>query len=165
MLRDHAMSPTRRYWHEELGYNYRITNLQAALGCAQLDRAQELLDARIAIFEMYEAQLADVPRVRLNRTANWALNSYWMVCAELDELAPESRARLMAALKARGVDSRPYFYPMSDMPYLAQAATPAAHRVSAIGINLPTYVGLAEEDVAYIATQLRDCVEELGARA
>jgi perosamine synthetase len=160
MLRDHAMSPTRRYWHEELGFNYRITNLQAALGCAQLDRADELLQARVKLFETYQGFLAGTPGIRLNRTAKWARNSYWMICAEVDGLNERSRERLMAELKRRGVDTRPYFYPMSRMPYLEPAATPVSHAVAEIGLNLPTYVGLEESDVRFIAEQLQECVAE-----
>lgn len=161
MLRDHAMSPMRRYWHEELGYNYRITNLQAALGCAQLDRAEELLSARVQLFETYERCLSGAPGIRLNRTANWAHNSYWMICAEVDGLSEQSRASLMAELKRRGVDTRPYFYPMSSMPYLETADTPVSHAVAQIGLNLPTYIGLEEPDVRYIADQLQQSVAEL----
>ncbi len=160
-LRDHAMSPTRRYWHDELGYNYRITNLQAALGCAQLDRADELLQGRVKLFEMYQGFLAGAPEIRLNRTANRARNSYWMICAEVDGLTEQSRAGLMAELKRRRIDTRPYFYPMSCMPYLEAAATPVSHAVAEIGLNLPTYIGLEESDVRYIAEQLQQCVAEL----
>jgi perosamine synthetase len=163
-LRDHAMSPAKRYWHEEVGYNYRITNLQAALGCAQLDRSRELLAARRIIFEHYQARLGRVPGLKLNRTAKGARNSYWMVCAEIDGLDEARRGELMQALRQRGVDSRPYFYPMSDMPHLPKAQTPVAHAVSRIGFNLPTYVGLGEDDVAWIASQLIESMEATRAR-
>jgi perosamine synthetase len=69
LLRDHAMSLSKRYWHDELGFNYRITNLQAALGCAQLDRSLELLDARQHVFAWYSDCLKCDERIRLNRTA------------------------------------------------------------------------------------------------
>ncbi len=153
-LRDHAMSATKRYWHEELGYNYRMTNLQAALGCAQLDRAEELLGGRRRLFELYQERLAGTPAIRLNRTANWAGNSYWMICTEIDGLDEGAREALMAGLRERGVDTRPYFFSMSDMPYLESADTPESHRLSRIGLNLPTYVGLGSDDVDVIGTAL-----------
>jgi perosamine synthetase len=156
LLRDHAMSQTRRYWHEQLGYNYRMTNLQAALGCAQLERAEELLGARGQIIEWYRRELRDVEGVTLNRRMPWAKPCYWMVCAEFDGIDAEGRARLMANLKTRGVDSRPYFYPMSDMPYLEQAPTPVAHDVAQRGLNLPTYFDLTETDVAAICAIVRE---------
>ena len=162
MLRDHAMSATERYWHMELGYNYRITNLQAAVGCAQLERADELLNGRAEVYEMYASALAATSGIRINRTANWAHNTYWMVCAEINGLCQEKRHECMRELRERGIDTRPYFYPMSDMPYLEPAPTPVAHAVSQIGINLPTYIGLTEADVGYISEQLITVVRDRG---
>lgn len=161
MLRDHAMSPSKRYWHDELGFNYRLTNLQAALGCAQLERASELLGARRHNFEMYEARLGGHQGLRLNRTMDWAHNSYWMVCLEMEGMNEARRETLMAALKQRGVDTRPYFYPMSKMPYLSDADTPVSHHVSQIGLNLPTYVGLKEADIDYICDQVLGALARL----
>jgi perosamine synthetase len=154
-LRDHAMSATRRYWHDEMGFNYRLTNVQAAIGCAQMDRADELLGGRKEIFGWYARHMSAVPGVRLNRTAPWATNTYWLVCAEFEDVDAAGRDAIMADLKSRGVDSRPYFYPMSMMPHFIEAETPVSHAVSARGINLPTYLGLTESDVAYICEQVR----------
>ena len=123
-LRDHAMSPTKRYWHEEIGYNYRLTNLQAALGVAQLERIDHFMARRREIMAWYRAGLGGRRGLRLNRDAAWAKNAYWMVCLEVEGMNEGSREALMAALRARGVDSRPYFYPVSDMPMYPGADTP-----------------------------------------
>lgn len=149
-LRDHAMSTTRRYWHDEPGYNYRITNLQAAVGCAQLARADELIGGRKQIFEWYYEFLGDHPDITVNRTSPWANPVRWLMCVEIDHLDDARRSDLMYRLKTRGVDTRPYFYAMSDMPYFKSADTPVAHAVSARGLNLPTYIGLNREDVKFI---------------
>lgn len=146
-LRDHAMSPTRRYWHEEIGYNYRMTNMQAALGLAQLERIDEFLSKRRKIMGWYRDRLSTQTQLRLNRDASWAKNAYWMVCVEVEDLNVVLRQSLMAALRELGVDSRPYFYPVSDMPVYPDADTPVAHHHSRIGINLPTYFDLSEQDV------------------
>jgi perosamine synthetase len=159
-LRDHAMSPQRRYWHEEVGYNYRMTNLQAALGVAQLERIDSFMAHRRRIVDWYQEGLAGLPGVRLNRTAAWAKNAYWMVCVEIDALDETSRQALMAALRERGVDSRPYFYPMSDMPMYTRADTPVTHRVSQIGLNLPSYTDLTREEVDIVCKQLRAALAE-----
>ena len=158
-LRDHAMSPTRRYWHEEIGYNYRMTNLQAALGVAQLERVQEFLAKRRKIMDWYRDGLGHVMGVRLNREAHWVKNVFWMVCVEIDGLTDASRLTLMAALRKRGVDSRPYFHPVSDMPMYAQTDTPVTHEASHKGLNLPSYTDLSEQDVATICEQF---IESLG---
>lgn len=163
-LRDHAMSSSKRYWHDELGFNYRLTNLQAALGCAQLERASELLDSRKKIFETYQVYLGKYPNLKLNRTASWATNSYWMTCLEVDNLTETQRNKLIPELKKRGVDTRPYFYPMSDMPHLAQFSlgdTPVTHSVSKKGLNLPTYLGLEENDISLISEQVIQVLNEV----
>lgn len=153
-LRDHAMSREKRYWHDEVGYNYRMTNLQAALGCAQLRRADDLLGRRNQLMAWYEAALAD-SAIRLNRRSPWATPSYWMICAEIEGLNEATRQDFMVSLREQGVDTRPYFYPMSDMPYFEQADTPVAHEVYARGLNLPSYVDLTRDDIDAIADVLK----------
>lgn len=153
-LRDHAMSPTRRYWHEEIGYNYRMTNMQAALGLAQLERIEEFLSKRREIMGWYRDRLSTHPRLRLNRDAFWAKNAYWMVCVEVEDLSDALRQSLMTALRERGVDSRPYFYPVSDMPVFPGADTPVAHHHSQVGLNLPSYFDLTQQDVNRVCEAL-----------
>ncbi len=159
-LRDHAMDPSKRYWHTEPGFNYRLTNIQAALGCAQLDRLPQFLARRREIFLAYEESLRDYPKVQLNRTLPGASNSYWIICAEIADIDSGIRDEVIAGLKARGVDSRPYFYPMSDMPYFKRANTPVSHRVAQRGLNLPTYTDLTDSQIAYVSKCLIEAVEE-----
>jgi perosamine synthetase len=160
-LRDHAMSSERRYWHTEVGYNYRMTNLQAALGLAQLERIGEFLEHRQQLMQWYRDELADVPGLRLNRQQPDCHNVYWMVCLEIAGLRADAREHLMRALKADGVDSRPYFYPVSDLPMYQRADTPVAHRIHEIGINLPSYFDLKRQDVVTIGAAVRRAVSEL----
>lgn len=155
-LRDHAMSPTKRYWHDRMGFNFRMTNLQAALGCAQMEQVESFLERRRALFAAYSDRLADIPGLRLNREAAGTTNSYWMICAELEGADAQARDAFCAKLKAKGVDTRPYFYPMSDMPYMSGLAdTPVAHRLSASGFNLPTYLSLEPSDLDEICDAVR----------
>lgn len=163
LLRDHAMSKEKRYWHTAVGFNYRMTNLQAALGLAQLERIDELLHAREQTFKAYERNLSDLPNIRLNRTADWAKSVYWMVCLELLEFSESDRESLMLKLRQHGVDSRPYFYPLSDMPMYDKANTPVAHEVYFKGINLPSYSALTAKEVEYICDTLKLVVK--GVRA
>jgi perosamine synthetase len=161
-LRDHAMSPSKRYWHEEVGYNYRMTNLQAALGVAQLERIDTFVERRRQIMGWYREQLGHRAGLRLNRDAAWAKNAYWMICVEIDDLDEARRERLMVALRERGVDSRPYFYPVSDMPMYPSCDTPVAHRIARSGLNLPSYVDLTHDDVVHICRQLELSIEACG---
>lgn len=159
-LRDHAMSPADRYRHSEMGFNYRMTNLQAAIGCAQLEQLAGFLERRRTLFEGYRARLADLAGLRLNREAPGMRNSYWMVCAEIEGAGVRERDTICHALRVRGVDTRPYFRPMSAMPYLPDADTPVARQMAARGFNLPTYIDLGERDLDVICGIVRAVLAE-----
>src|ERR1700760_4622283 len=141
-LRDHAMSPQRRYFHEERGFNYRITNLQAALGVAQLERIDDFLHRRSEIVGWYNAAIPTSDRVRLNRVANWAKSAFWMICLEVDGFGEAGRDAFMQKLKARGIDTRPYFCTMASMPMYQQKPLPVAARKAQTGLNLPSFYEL-----------------------
>lgn len=155
-LRDHAMSKEKRYWHAEVGFNYRMTNIQAALGFAQFERIEELLAKKKEIFEWYQDGLKDIKGIRLNHQAPWAKNVYWMVCLELDGFSESQRDDFIQKLKSKNIDSRPYFYPVSDMPMYENADTPTTHKVYQRGLNLPSYFDIRKEQVEYIYNQIRD---------
>jgi len=154
-LRDHAMSKEKRYWHTEIGYNYRMTNLQAALGVVQLERIEELLNKKREIFEWYSEYLKDIPNIKLNFQKDGFKNVYWMICLEIIGYDEEKRDNLMKKLKEKGIDSRPFFYPVSEMPMYEKANTPVTHKVYQRGINLPSYYDLTKKEVKYICEKVR----------
>lgn len=160
VFRDHAMSKERRYWHDLVGFNYRMTNLQAALGVAQLERIDELLERKRQIFFTYHRLLSGRPGLRLNQEASWAKNVYWMVCLEVDQFDGQRRNAFMDQLKQRGIDSRPYFYPVSDMPMYGDADTPVAHDLYQRGINLPSYFDLDDASIEYICKNIVAILDE-----
>ncbi|MBO0612026.1 DegT/DnrJ/EryC1/StrS family aminotransferase [Thiothrix fructosivorans] len=158
-LRDHAMSPTKRYWHTEVGFNYRMTNLQAALGLAQLERIDEILAKKQEAFEWYEAGLAGIDGISLNRTAPWAKNVYWMVTLEIAGIDEAQRDIFMKKLREFDVDSRPYFYPLSEMAEYPGTHTPVTYAVYQTGINLPSYFDMEKRDVERVCAAVRKCME------
>jgi perosamine synthetase len=160
-LRDHAMSPQRRYFHEERGFNYRITNLQAALGVAQLERIDDFLGRRAEIMDWYKQEIDTTDSVRLNRVKNWAKSAFWMICLEVDWLDEPRRDAFMQALRARGIDTRPYFCTMSAMPMYKQPSLPVSARKSQIGLNLPSYYELTKLDVQRIGSAVNEIVREM----
>jgi perosamine synthetase len=161
-LRDHAMSPTKRYWHPEIGYNYRITNLQAALGLAQLHRIEEILSHRKHLIKWYKKYLNTSSSVRLNFESEWAQSSYWLICVEIDALDRAKREILMDKLREEGVDTRPYFYAITDMPmYQSIFKNPVSKSKSEIGLNLPTYFDLDETDVEKICKIINSNIDNL----
>lgn len=159
--RDHGMDPTRHYWHPEIGYNYRMTNLQAAIGVAQLARAPEILHRKRDIADRYRALLTDVPGITLPPEASWAYNAYWMFSILLEESAPCTRDELRSQLAGGGIETRPFFYPLHQMPPYATATSyPVAETLARRGINLPSSVTLADHDVRRVATAVRDALGE-----
>jgi perosamine synthetase len=155
------MSSQRRYFHEERGFNYRITNLQAALGVAQLERIEEFLDRRTEIMSWYNSEIATTDYIRLNRVKNWAKSAFWMICLEVDWLDEARRDAFMQALKARGIDTRPYFCTMSSMPMYKQAPLPISARKSQIGLNLPSYYELTKVEVQRIGSDVNELLKEM----
>ncbi len=133
-LRDQAMSQEKRYWHPEIGYNYRMTNMQAALGLAQMEIIDEMLQRRAEILRMYQAVIKTSNSVRLNYTASWAKSAYWMICLEVDQFDDASRDIFMQRLRDRGIDSRPYFYPMTAMPMYKRSTPPVTAAKSVVGL-------------------------------
>jgi perosamine synthetase len=163
-LRDQAMSSEKRYWHNEIGFNYRLTNMQAALGLAQMDLIDEMLHRRGEILAQYRDVIQISGSVRLNHTANWAKSAYWMICLEADQFDDAKRAIFMQRLKDRGIDSRPYFYPITMMPMYKQPTPAKVAAKSAIGLNLPTYHELSREDVERIGRAVNEELHALGCR-
>jgi perosamine synthetase len=153
-LRDHAMSKDVRYWHTEVGYNYRMTNIQAALGLAQLEQVGDFIQQRAEILAAYKARL-EPHGVRCNPHVD-AEPVNWITCAVVDGLGRERRDAVAAALKARGVDTRPFFFPMSDFPMYAGRGVRnlVSSRLSADGFNLPTFIGMTDEMVAVVCAVL-----------
>jgi perosamine synthetase len=151
------MSPTQRYWHPVIGYNYRLTNIQAALGVAQMERIQEFVARKRAIAALYTKLLEGIPGITLPAEESWAKNVYWMFSILVDDGRGVSRDALMAHLKARGIDSRPFFHPIHTMPpYATGESLPVAERLSRQGINLPSSVALTDNDIRRVVRAIRE---------
>jgi perosamine synthetase len=161
-LRDHAMSKDKRYWHDCLGYNYRMTNLQAALGVAQLERIDQIIAKKREIFQKYRERLQG-GRIRLNPQTDWAKNVYWMICLEVEGFDESRRDLLMQGLKQHGVDSRPYFYPVSDLPMYPESDTPVTHRIYQRGINLPSFFEMDDAAIEYVCEKVLEVLDEMKA--
>jgi len=155
-LRDHAMSAEKRYWHTEIGYNYRMTNLQAALGVAQMERIDEFIARKRHIARLYNEGLRGVDSFTLPPEATWATSVYWMYSILLAKDFSLSRDEVMARLHRKNIDSRPFFCPIHvQPPYRAALSLPVAEDLSRRGINLPSAVTLTEADIQRVVGALR----------
>lgn len=169
VLRDHGRAPGDRFFYnQEVAFKYKMSAMQAALGLAQLERIDELIERKRQIFGWYREELADVPQLTLNTEAPGTKNTYWMVTALGDPALGIGKDRWMDGLAARGIDSRPFFHPLSSLPAYASTnqAEAAARRnvtsyaLSPWGINLPSGLNLDRATVARVCIAIREIVRE-----
>jgi perosamine synthetase len=148
-LRDHAMSAEKRYWHTEVGFNYRMTNMQAAVGVAQMEQVEKFIERKRHIAQRYISNLSGLSNITLPPEAPWATSVYWMFSILLNPQFPLSRDEFLLQLKAAGVDNRPFFYPLHEMPPYASnsGSFPVAEDLSRRGLNLPSAVTLSDADI------------------
>lgn len=159
-LRDVAMSPERRYWHDDIGYNYRLTNIQAAIGVAQLERINQIIDKKRAHAHTYAERLAGTPGLTLQTEAAWAKSVFWMYSVLIGDDFGLNRDQVMIKLKDNGIDSRPFFYPLHTMPpYLSADELPQTERISRQGINLPSGNLLSEAEINKVCETIKTMVE------
>jgi perosamine synthetase len=168
-LRDHGRLPgDTMFRNAEVAHKYKMSAMQAALGLAQLERVEELIARKRQIFAWYRRELAGCEWIRLNAEPPGTCNTYWMVTAMLDPARGVTKERLIPRLRARNVDCRPFFYPLSALPAFAghaQAVTARARntvgsRVSPYGVNLPSGLNMTEELVGVVCEQLFAAFEE-----
>jgi perosamine synthetase len=156
LIRDHGLSQRGRYWHDVLGYNFRLTNIQAALGCAQFKNRVKIIAVRHKIHALYRKYLADEEGIRFQFFKPEVRPVVWCVAIELDPtIFGVSRDRIMQRLAALGIETRPGFYPPSKMPLYKASALPVADRVSARIISLPSFPSLTEREIRYVCVQLK----------
>lgn len=149
-LRDHGMSTEKRYWHDIAGLNYRMTNIQAAIGVSQLNVFDEFAKVRSEQEALYIKYLIDVPGVTFKKVIEGATPINWLMSLRIDEaLSGISAAELLDVLAEHQVESRLFFYPLHQQPpYLNErSALKSTDVLSSSGLTLPTFVGLSSEDI------------------
>ena len=163
VLRDHGMSLTKRYWHDVLGYNYRMTNLQAAIGVAQMEQFESFLSKRIIMAKTYDNALKSIPEISPQPLESWAKSCHWLYTVLLDEHCNVSRDSLIEKLLMNGIETRPTFYPLHEMPlyqkYGKGRTFEACLRVSRQGISLPSSVTIAVDEINNIASRIKNIIE------
>lgn len=157
LFRGQGMDPKRRYWFPVIGYNYRMTNIQAAIGLAQMEKIDQSISDRDRLAGWYNEALAPLKdKILLPTEAIWARQVFWMYTIFLRDGTEQQRDSVMRSLDEQGIETRPVFYPMHILPPYLQASTfPVADKWAHLGINLPTHQLLVKEDVERIAGALR----------
>jgi len=143
------------YWHSEVAYNYRMTNIQAAIGLAQLERIDEMIDIRRRNAARYNRRLIEVRGLTLPPEMDWAQNVYWMYSVIIKDEFGLERDEVRAKLRAAGIDTRPFFYPVHALPmYKTGQSLPVAEDLGRRGINLPSGATLTPEQIDYVCDTL-----------
>jgi perosamine synthetase len=162
-LRDHGRPPgNTKFQNTEVAYKYKMSSLQAALGLAQLERADELIEKKREIFSWYQSRIGDLDQVELNGDIPNGKNSYWMVTVLVDESCQLDKYTVIQRMREAGVICRPFFNPLSSLDAYknepsssgARKRNPVSYSISERGINLPSGFNLTEEDVDYIVQEL-----------
>jgi perosamine synthetase len=158
-LRNLCFQPPRRFVHEELGWNFRMTNLQAALGVAQLERLDEFVARKRRMGELYSKLLAGLPHVQLPPPqTSYAKNIYWVYGLVLGDEIPFDAEEAMRRFGEHKIGTRPFFWPMHEQPVFRKAGLfsgeshPVAERIARRGFYLPSGLALTTEQIEQVAT-------------
>ena len=152
-----GVSPTRQFWHNEKGFTYFMSNIQAALGVARLEEMKDLIARKRRIFHWYKERLGSIEGLGMNPERKGVYSSFWMSSIVLNRNFGVTRDELRKKLKAQLVDTRPFFFPISEFGiYGKPLLHPVSYHISHNGINLPSGVMLTEKTVDYVAKIVRN---------
>lgn len=163
-LRDHAFSEERHFWHKYLGFNYRMTNLQAAVGLAQAEQMESFVQARRANAARYTAALQSIPGIVTPPEAGWAKSVFWMYSILVEDEFGMTRDQLRAYLAEHGIETRTFFIPMHLQPIYYQAFKGQRYPVSEMlcqrGFYLPSASSLTPREIDYVTGMVRHAYEQ-----
>ena len=156
LFRSHGVA-SRRYWHDVAGHNFRLTNMQAALGCAQFEHIDKIIETRKLMHRRYVAALSLLQGITLQHFAPEVDAAVWAIAIKLDVSAfPQGRDRVMQELGATGIETRPGFYAASQMRHLYESSNlPVCEAVAASVISLPSFPSITDEQIQIVVKALR----------
>ena len=159
IMRNQGMNSNKKYWHDFIGFNYRMTNMQAAIGIAQLEKLDKFIRKKRQIAKWYREELKEFEGkglIKLSPEMAWARNIYWMYSILIEDKSGISRNDLMEKLKEKEIETRPFFYSIPQMPpYRSNEKFPLAEELSKKGLNLPTSCKLGKETIEQISNGIK----------
>jgi perosamine synthetase len=161
-VRNLAFQSRRRFYHEEMGFNYRLTNLQAALGLAQLERVGQIVAQKRWMGSEYTLRLKHVSGLQLPTEESWARNVYWMYGVVLSESTGMDALQFASRLRERGVETRPFFLGMHEQPVFHKRGLflneqyPTAERIARQGLYLPSGLALTPEQLSSVCEAVKE---------
>ena len=163
-IRNLGFGPGRRFLHNEIGFNFRLTNLQAALGLTQVERIDEIVARKRAMGKAYTQRLSEIEGLELQVEQPWSHSVYWMYGILVRESMGLDAAELAARLAERGIETRPFFLGMHEQPVLRERGLfqgesyPVAERLARQGLYLPSGLGLTESQIDRICDSVREAL-------
>jgi len=156
IIRNHGMTKERRYWHHEVGHNFRLTNLQSALGFSQLEKIQDIIQNKKRVYDAYLENLSEVKGISFQRFEKEVDPVVWAVALRVDpKFFKGDRDYLIKALSEVGIETRPGFSPFHEMPIYKCPPLKNVTDVSRTLLSLPSYPSLSNEDIYYISEQVK----------
>ena len=150
---------TKQFWPEMVGFKYKMSNIQAALGCAQMERIDKLIEGKRRVFEAYREGLAGLP-LKMNPEPASGQNGYWMPTIVVDDLVPFNRDRLLKRFRQSNIDGRVFFWPLSMLPkFKSKPENKVSYRLYDRAVNLPSYKDLTVEQINRVVAQVREHLE------
>ncbi len=154
-----AKAPGAEYYHSQVGYNYRLCNIQAALGVAQLEQIDKFIQKKRYIADRYRELLKDIPGITICGEKQWEFCNYWMISILVDEkLYGMSKDNLLKKLNKAAIAARPFFMPLHNQPPFVDCPKgdiKAANRFYEQGINLPCSVGITDAEIREVALVIK----------
>ncbi|MFZ3059416.1 MAG: DegT/DnrJ/EryC1/StrS family aminotransferase [Candidatus Methanoperedens sp.] len=166
--RNLCFKPEKRFYHTELGYNFRMTNLQAAIGVAQLERVEEFISIKRSLGEYYRKRLSTIPGVRFQVEMPYARSVYWMYSIELDESFGVNAETMMAGLKEKGIGTRPFFMGLHAQPVLREMGLfrgedyPNTEKAYKQGLYLPSGMTLTRSQIDIVCNAIEEIMRKGG---
>lgn len=161
ILRDHGMDPNHKYSHPYLGYNYRITNMQAGIGVAQMKKIEKIIQRKREIASLYNSGLKNIHGITLPPQKKWAKNVYWLYSILINEKEIKiSRDELINKLSLKKIDARPFFVALNkQIIYLRDESLPISEEISKFGLSLPSSVNITNETIKHVIDSVKEIVK------
>lgn len=154
-----ARGQTKQFWPDLVGFKYKMSNIQAAIGCAQMERIEELIAGKRRVFKTYEKALSGLP-VKMNPEPEGTVNGYWMPTVVFDDNLGFDREKLLQEFKLNNIDGRVFFYPLSSLPsFEKRTGNVVSYGIYERAMNLPTYHDMTDDDIQRVVSIVKDAVK------
>lgn len=153
----------KQFWPDMIGFKYKMSNIQAAIGCAQIERIEELIQRKRDIFQCYAEKLLNLPGVTMNPEPTGTVNGYWMPTIVFDPSLAVDREHLLNRFKERHIDGRVFFYPLSSLPHFRRSDENVhSYDISERALNLPSYSDMTPDDIERVVEIIKGEIDPNG---